>query len=155
MAFEQCDYVIASVHNKDFTEGASREQITQMYLRVLEDPKVLILGHIGRTGLDFDMDTVLGAVKEHGKLIEVNESSLIAQKRAGSYKRCRQIVERCAELGVSVSFGSDAHVSSLVGHHEAADALLDEVHFPQELVACRDAATFAGVVESVIGPMAE
>ena len=155
MAFEQCDYVIASVHNKDFTEGASREQVTRMYLRVLEDPKVLILGHIGRTGLDFDIDTVLGAVKEHGKLIEVNESSLIAQKRAGSYKRCRQIVERCAELGVSISFGSDAHVSSLVGHHEAADALLNEVHFPQELVACRDAATFAGVVESVIGPMAE
>ena len=155
MAFAQCDYVIASVHGKEFTEGASREQITRMYLRVLDDPKVLILGHVGRTGLDFDMDTVLNAVKDHGKLIEVNESSLIAQKRAGSYKRCRQIVERCAELGVSVSFGSDAHVSSLVGHHEAADALLNEVHFPQELVACRDAATFAGVVESVIGPMAE
>lgn len=155
MAFAQCDYVIASVHNKDFTEGASREQITRMYLRVLEDPKVLILGHVGRTGLDFDMDTVLGAVKERGKLIEVNESSLIEQKREGSYDRCRQIVSRCAELGVSISFGSDAHIASLVGHHEAVDALLDEVHFPQELVACRDAETFTGVVESAIGPMAE
>lgn len=155
MAFAQCDYVIASVHGKEFAHGASRNQITRMYLRVLEDPKVLILGHIGRTGLDFDMDAVLGAAKERGKLIEVNESSLIAQKRAGSYERCRQVVSRCAELGVSVSVGSDAHVSSLVGHHEAVDALLDEVHFPQELVACRDAATFAGVVESVIGPMAE
>ena len=155
MALAQCDYAIASVHNKDFTEGASREQITRMYLRVLEDPKVLILGHVGRTGLDFDMDTVLGAVKERGKLIEVNESSLIEQKREGSYDRCRQIVSRCAELGASISFGSDAHIASLVGHHEAVDALLDEVHFPQELVACRDAETFAGVVESAIDPMAE
>lgn len=155
MAFKQCDYVIASVHGKGFTKDASREQITRMYLRVLEDPKVLILGHVGRTGLDFDMDTVLGAAKERGRLIEVNESSLIAQKRAGSYDRCREIVSRCAELGVSISFGSDAHVASLVGHHEAVDALLDEVHFPQELVACRDADTFVGVVESVIGPMAE
>ncbi|MGI6231040.1 MAG: phosphatase [Tractidigestivibacter sp.] len=153
MAFRQCDYVIASVHDKRFTQGVSRAKITEMYLKVLADPKVLILGHVGRTGLDFDLNEVLLAAKERGKLIEINESSLIAQKRAGSIDNCRRIAERCAELGVSISFGSDSHVASLVGHHEATDELLAEVDFPAELIACRDAQAFTSFVETAIGPM--
>lgn len=140
--FEQCDYVIASVHNKVFTKGASRAEITRMYRRVIEDPKVLVLGHIGRTGLDFDLDEVLLACKERGVLVEVNESSLVADKRASSIDRCRQVCRRCAELGVGMSFGSDAHGSWMVGQHEATDELLDEVGLPEELMVCRTPQTF-------------
>lgn len=153
MAFYQCDYVIASIHDTSFAENVSPARVTEMYLNVLAEPKVLILGHVGRTGLKFDVDEVLGRAKELGKLIEINESSLIARKRAGSYDNCLHLAEKCAEMGVSISFGSDAHVASLVGHHEATDALLAEVHFPEELVACRDAATFIGAVEKAVGPL--
>ena len=142
IAFAECDYVVASVHDGTFAQGASRAEVTRMYRRVIEEPKVLVLGHIGRTGLDFDLDEVLAACRDAGVLVEVNESSLVGEKRAGSLDRCRQIVERCAELGVPMSFGSDAHISWMVGRHDATDALLDETHFPAELMACRTPEAF-------------
>lgn len=39
------DYVIASVHDGSFAEGASVSQVTDMYVAALEQEKVFILGH--------------------------------------------------------------------------------------------------------------
>ncbi|MBQ6522450.1 MAG: hypothetical protein IJI15_06470, partial [Atopobiaceae bacterium] len=55
IAFKDCDYVIASVHDKTFAKDATQAQVTQAYLGALDDPQVFILGHIGRTGLDIDV----------------------------------------------------------------------------------------------------
>lgn len=142
------DYAIASIHNQSFTEGATLAQTTEMYVRALEDPKVLALGHPGRAGVPFDLDTVLTAAKELGKLIEINEHSFV--KRYGSKRReaCRRIAERCAELGVMVSVATDAHIACDVGRFEAAPALLNEIHFPRELVATRNKAAFLQLLEA-------
>ena len=58
------DYVIASVHNAEFASGCDVARITDMYIAVLEQPRVLILGHTGRSGLPYDLDTVLTCAKE-------------------------------------------------------------------------------------------
>ena len=68
------DYAIASVHGKGFAEGASVFETTRMYVRALENPKVLILGHIGRSGVDFDVDEVVSAARDlHSKMTECLE----------------------------------------------------------------------------------
>lgn len=41
------DYLVASVHNPQFAEGATLAQTTQMYINALEHPKVFMLGHTG------------------------------------------------------------------------------------------------------------
>ncbi len=151
------DYAIASVHGKAFTEGATVAQNTRMYVRALENPKVLILGHIGRSGVDFDIDEVVTAARDLHKLIEINETSLV--HRAERSTRCRLIAQRCAELGCRISLGSDAHIACDVGRFVAAPALLDEIGFPEELVATRTRESFlaamadAGLAVSLDGPL--
>lgn len=136
-----CDYLIASVHAAPFARGASLAQTTAMYVRALESPKVLVLGHTGRAGIPFDLDEVLSVARERGKLIELNEHSLAAR---GDRTRsaCHRIAERCAELGVGVVVNSDAHVAPRIGRYARVEALLAEIGFPEELVANRSAAAF-------------
>lgn len=144
------DYAIASIHNYAFTEGATLAQTTNMYVRALEDPKVLILGHAGRAGVPFDVDEVLTTAKELGKLIEINEHSFARHYGDKTRHACRHIAERCAELGVMVSTGTDAHIACDVGRFDETAALLDEVHFPDELVATRSAEAFLAVLDEAI-----
>lgn len=148
--FRNCDYAIASVHGKDWARSASITSTTQMYLSALQDPKVLILGHIGRAGVPFDLDAVLTAARDLGKMIELNEQSLHRGSVDGLQADCRRIAVRCAELGTMVSFGSDAHICTEVGSHVRVSALLDEIHFPEELVACRSAEAFETAMRTAL-----
>ncbi|MBQ4176702.1 MAG: phosphatase [Lachnospiraceae bacterium] len=131
------DYVIASVHGKDFTDSMTQAQITRMYLTSMERPEVLMLGHIGRTGLSFDLDEILHAALSLKKPIEINEHSWAFGDRA-VIGRCRKIAERCAELGVQIAVTTDAHISCNAGRFDQSLDMLEEIHFPQELIATRD-----------------
>lgn len=142
-ALENCDYVIASVHYKDFAEDATLAEATQMYLGALAQPKVLVLGHTGRAGVAFDVVEVVGEAARQGKLVEINEHSLESRGRGGrTWGRCAQIAETCAELGCQVTVSTDAHICCDVGRTPNALAMLEEIHFPQELVATRSAEAF-------------
>ena len=144
------DYVIASVHGRRFLTGATPAQITRMYIQVMERHKnVLILGHIGRSGLSFDVDEVLKAAKAMHKLIELNENSFDSGEEAAM--RCRRIAERCAELEVPVSISTDAHISCAVGKMEKTIRMLEEIHFPEELIASRDRNHFLDALQAGVG----
>jgi putative hydrolase len=147
--FGKIDYAIASIHDDSFADGASLAQTTACYVHALEDPKVLILGHTGRSGVPFDVDEVLSVAKEKGKLIEINEATLARHPQAVG--QCQRIAERCAEMGVMVSTGTDAHISQSVGRVDHVRQMLERIHFPQKLVATRDAQTFLGVLERAVG----
>ena len=147
--FSQCDYVVASVHERSFANDATREQITEMYVRALEHPKVLILGHTGRSALDFDEEAVAEAARDAGKLIEINEASFFGRNHA--QERCTQIARACARVGCMVSTASDAHISYDVAKLDRTRELLEGIDFPERLVSTRDAETFLGVWQSAIG----
>ncbi len=134
------DYVIASVHNAEFMVERPIAETTGMYIRALENPKVLVLGHTGRAGVPFDLDEVLTCAREKHKLIEINEHSL--SDRGESIATCRRIAERCAELGVSITLSSDAHLALRIGRFDCSQAMLEQIHFPQELIASRDRVSF-------------
>ena len=134
------DYVVASVHNAGLMAGRSLAETTRMYTRVLENPRVLILGHTGRAGVPFDLDEVLTCAREKHKLIEINEHSLA--DRGESISTCRKIAERCAELGVGITLSSDAHIATRIGRFDCSKAMLEQIHFPQELIASRNRTSF-------------
>lgn len=138
----EADYLIASVHNADFAEGCSVSDVTDMYIAALEQPRVLILGHTGRAGLPYDVDAVLACAKERHKLIEINEHSL--EIDGPHHGVCRGIAERCAEMGVGIVVSSDAHIAPRIGRFPSVEKMLDEIHFPEDLIMNRGRAPFLG-----------
>lgn len=147
VVFEQCDYVVASVHEHRWANQATREQNTQMYVNALKHPKVLILGHTGRSGLDFDEEAVAEAARDAGKLIEVNEASFYGRNNA--LERCTQIVRACARVGCMISTASDAHISCDVARLDRIRELLEGLDFPAHLVSTRSSDAFLEVWESL------
>ncbi len=140
------DYLIASVHNGEFTKGAPLARTTNMYVRALENPKVFILGHTGRSGVPFDYDEVLAVAKERHKLIEINEHSLEIDARGWFHSVCSRIAQRCAEMGVGIVVSSDAHIAPTIGRFEYAEAMLESIDFPEELIMNRDRRTLLGAL---------
>lgn len=138
------DYVIASVHGKAFANGASRTEMTDMYIKALEHEKVFILGHVGRSGLDVDFKAIATAAKDMNKLLEVNEHSFgfNGVQDDVTHDRCRDILLACAEVGCKISLATDAHISTIIGKFEKSKSLLEEVHFPEELIAGLNKKTF-------------
>lgn len=137
--FGECDYVIASVHTKAWAHGRSPKELAAAYIEALQDPKVFILGHVGRSGLDFELKPVLEAARALGKCIELNESSFSgsAARQDAMYKKCRAIADAAAEAGVCLSFGSDAHISVDVSKQTKVTQIIEEVGIPEELLVCR------------------
>lgn len=135
------DYLIASVHDGSFTKGAPIARTTGMYVNALENPKVFILGHTGRSGVPFDYDEVLTVAKEKHKLIEINEHSLEMDSRGWFHSVCSRIAQRCAEMGVGIVVSTDAHIAPQIGQFPQAQSMLEGIGFPQELIMNRDSRT--------------
>lgn len=148
--FSRCDYVVASVHLDDFAQGATLAQGTEMYLNVLHRDHVLTLGHTGRSGVRYYLREVIGEAARLCKLIEINEHSLEAGI-GESGDVCRSIAEACAELGCQIAVNTDAHICTQVGHFPSVLAMLEEIHFPQELIATRSAEAFLAAKSAALG----
>ncbi len=119
-------------------------QLTDLYIKTMErNPKVLILGHIGRSGLDFEIDPVVEAARDLHRLVEINEHSFAYPP---GRTRCRAIAERCAELGCPVTLCTDAHIACDIGRMDHALGMLDEIGFPEELLATRTPEAFLQAV---------
>ena len=139
------DYVIASVHRHSFADTATPAECTELYCNAMQNKKVLILGHIGRSGLPFEIDPVLLAAKDMHKLIEINEHSLDSRNHCN--ERCKEILKRCAELEVPISISSDAHFATAIGKFDKVKKMLSEIHFPAELIATRSAESFLNAMK--------
>ncbi len=99
------DFVIGSVHSQF---GLSREAQTQRLVRALSHPHLTMLGHptgrllLGREGYDLDMQAVLGACAQHGKVMELNANPLRLDLDW-------TLLGQCKTLGIPVSINPDAH----------------------------------------------
>lgn len=132
---KKLDLVIASMHMPCMPKGGSRAQITQSYLEVMKNPYVDIIGHPDDARFPIDYPALVQAAKEYGKILELNNHSLDPRAtRIGGVENDRIILELCGKYGVPVAVGSDAHVDTQVGNHEAAYQLIQECGFPEELV---------------------
>lgn len=133
MLLETRALTIASVHYGGWVKETGAVQSTELYCNVLRNPAVHVLGHIGRSGLPFDIDEVVETAAAEGKMIELNEQSF----RSGEpiWKRCTEIIQACAKHGTQICVGSDAHSAFFVGKFSRALQLLADTGFPEKLVA--------------------
>lgn len=126
------DVIIASIH-RDLFEPINKKAHTQAYLNVLDNPYVDIIGHSGSPDYEYNIAAVLEKAKKEHKMIEINNNSHLIRK--GSIQNCINIAKKCAEMGVYVVVGSDAHFSQSVGNFSEAVSMLKQIDFPQELIA--------------------
>ena len=105
-----CEFAIASIHTHMFPERAKREENTAVYVQMLKNPCIDILG-----------------------LLELNNNSTTAH-RPGSLDSLKQYILCCKAHGQRVCVASDAHFHTMVGRVEPLMALLEELDFPPELI---------------------
>lgn len=125
------EFVLASFHDTCITPSTLDEH-TNAVINVIKNPYIDAIAHPGNPQFQVDLDMVVKAAKEYGKLIEINNHSFSV--RAGSENNCRNFALKCKEYGVCVVCGSDAHVSFKVGNFDNVYKLFEAVKMPEEIV---------------------
>lgn len=129
------DYCIASIHPILLRPGDRREN-TRAYRKAMDCPYVKIIGHPDDGNVPVDFEELARAARETDTMLELNNSSLkAAYYRKNTRENLCEMLRLCEKHGVYVSLGSDAHFSGAVGRFEEAVELLEELRFPQELIA--------------------
>jgi len=133
VALRSIDYAIASFHDYAFNPSKAEDYING-FVNCMKNDYVTIIGHIDRAHIDFDPEPVIIAAKEHHKLIELNNSSLVKNKPESCYDFDKKILPLCAKHNVPIIVNSDAHICYEIGKFDAAFKLIDDLNFPHELV---------------------
>ncbi|MDF2522718.1 MAG: hypothetical protein K0R31_359 [Clostridiales bacterium] len=128
---KRLDLAIASFHDICITPSTI-ENHTNAMLKVLENPWIDAVAHPGNPTFKVDIDKVVRAAKENGKMIEINNHSFYI--RTGSDQNCREFALKCKEYGVRVICGSDAHISFEVGRFDKIYELFEDIKMPEDLV---------------------
>lgn len=132
--YRDLDYCIASLHTACITPGTKKE-CTHAYLTAMEHPKVMVIGHPDDGRFPVDYMEMVWQAKAHHVLIELNNTSL---KPGGFRENTREndltILNYCMRYDTPILLGSDAHREEDIASFDRAQALLDQVHFPDELI---------------------
>lgn len=131
---EKLDYVIASLHEPCLKCG-NREENTNTILKVMDNPRVKIIGHLDDTRWPVDYEVIVKKAKEKNIIFEVNNSSLSPNSfRQGAKDNYKILLELCEKYNVKVILGSDAHICYQIGDFANAEALLESFNFPKNLI---------------------
>lgn len=144
---KRLDICIASFHTMCTTPG-SIEENTAAYLKAMENPYVSIIGHPEDGYVPIDFEALVKTAKEKKVLIELNNSSIkSAYYRLNTRENMIRLLNLCKKHEVNISVGTDAHFSSSVGSFDEALGILEEVDFPEELVANTSVEKFLKLLE--------
>ena len=129
------DLCIASIHTVVYGSPDPAENL-RAYQGAMEAARVKIIGHPedGRAPVDFF--ALARAARDAGVLIEVNNSSLRPiSYRQNTRENMTALLRACEACGAHICLGTDAHFAPAVGRFDESLSLLEELHFPEELVA--------------------
>lgn len=135
---KQMDICIASMHTPCVPHG-TLEQNMGAFVGAMKNPYVNVIGHPDDGKYPVDYEALVLAAKEHHKLLEVNNNSLLPHSfRENVRENDITMLKFCKKHQVPVIVGSDAHHIDYVGKHEEAYGIFEEVDFPEHLVANAD-----------------
>lgn len=128
------DYAIISIHPPTWTPYEHAD-LTEAYIRAMKHPNVRFLGHIDDARFPVDFKRLLEAAKEKNIYPEINNGSLMPNAyRVGGQENCKKILKICKELNLPILLSSDSHGKKNVGNMEYIFPLLEECHFPSQLI---------------------
>lgn len=131
------DYCIVSMHRPVYTPGSAAEN-TAAFLRALRHPKVRVIGHCDDSRFPVDYRALVEASLALGAVPELNNVSLLPD----SYRRdCRvnatHLLQACEALSCPILLSSDSHGRTHIGEMQEALKLVEETHFPEQLILSR------------------
>ena len=128
---KKLDFIIASYH-AEAIEAGTREDNTEGWLNVIGNRYVDCLGHMGNPRYDFDHEPVIKALRDSGKILEINSNSPVARK--GSEENCKDIIRLCMKYDVPVVATSDSHHIWNLCDVSYSMKLLEEMGFPPQRI---------------------
>lgn len=135
---KQMDIVIASLHLPCIQPGTIDENTTAL-IRCCENPLIHIIGHPDDGRYPVNYEALVDAAAKTHTLIELNNASLnAAGPRQGAYENDIKLLKLCKEKDVCICLGSDAHIEELIGVFDNCEKVLNEVDFPERLIANLD-----------------
>ncbi|EOS71428.1 hypothetical protein C818_00672 [Lachnospiraceae bacterium MD308] len=133
---EELDISIASIHPPCYVGERTKEVITETFLNVMKKECVDIIGHPDDGRFPVDYERLVRTAKETGTLLEVNNGSLNPGGfRQNTKENAKKMLEYCKEYETMVVLGTDAHVDVSIGDYRYVMEVLEETHFPEELIA--------------------
>ena len=131
----QMDIAIASIHGPCYKGERTEEAITAAYLAAMENPLIHIIGHPDDGRYPVDYEQLAKTAKETGTILEVNNGSLRPGGfRVDTRKNDLKMLEYCKKYEVPVTMGSDAHMDVDLADYSYALPVIEESHFPEELI---------------------
>ncbi|NMB35973.1 MAG: phosphatase [Firmicutes bacterium] len=128
------DLVWAGLHTPCL-QPASRKFNTEAMLNALKNPYVDGIVHPGNPDFPIEAETVVRAVAEKGKLLEINNSSFITISRRGSKATCLEIAKLIRRYGALAAINSDAHIAKDVGSFDLALEIAREAGLgPEQII---------------------
>ena len=129
------DVTVASLHTPCIKPG-SRDWNTSCIINAMKNPHINIIGHPDDGRYSLDYEAIVQAAKETHTLLEINNNSLNPRGfRQNARENDLTMLRLCKKYGVSVIMGSDAHYYEDILNHSRSLELIEEVDFPEELVA--------------------
>lgn len=131
------NWVVAAFHPAYKDIHPSEAQVTDTYMRILQNPCIMVLGHADRYNCRFDYKKVVSALKDGGRLVELNNSSLRYNGKENR-KNTYDLIKVCKEVGESIVVSSGSNIACGVGDFREAEELLCELDFPSDLIINND-----------------
>lgn len=125
------DFCIASYHVEAISPGTIEEN-TEGWLNVIKNVFIDCMGHAGNPVYPFEHETVVKALRDAGKILEINANSPVVRK--GSEENCKDLIRLCRKYSVPVIATSDAHHKWNVCNVKASLDMLEEMDFPPEMI---------------------
>lgn len=149
---KNAEWVIASIHR---SVGSIRtdtpSDVNSAYLAICENPYVDVIGHCANEFFRFDYERIIPEFGKAGKLVEINESSIMYKE--GAAENYLEILRICKEHRVPVIVNSDSHFCMNVGQFSNAEKLLEQTEFPEELVVNTDRQRIVSIVKNKRGTL--
>ncbi len=103
---------------------------------MMRNEYVDIIGHPDDGRFPVDFKELAREAKKTGTLLEVNNSSLRPEGfRENAAENCRNMLDECKKQGTMIVLGTDSHMDADIAEYPYAYRILEEVDFPEELVA--------------------
>lgn len=133
---ERLDITVASMHAPCYGRSKGIEKNTEAYLKIMQRKDVDIIGHPDDGRFEVDYAALADMAKQTGTLLEVNNSSLTpGGSRKNTYENDLCMLKECKKAGTMIVLGSDAHVDIDIANTRYSSKVLQDVEFPEELVA--------------------
>ena len=144
---KRLDIVIVSFHDNCILPR-SREENTKTLIKAMENKYIDIIGHSGNPQFPINAEEVAEAAKAYNKIVEINNTSLKGEIRAGSRENCANILKECSKKGVQMCTSTDAHICYDIGDFTAIYQFLEENDIDENLILSTSKEKFINALQN-------